>query len=90
MGSFKNLRERSHFTSKGEKTEKRKLAGRRRWLKKIEKRKLELGLLTNNVIKFPKNFNGKKTPKIVDLDAVSASEDLDFSVIILQRDLWLI
>ena len=38
-----NLRERSHFTSKGEKKRKAKTNGRRRWLKKVEKRKLELG-----------------------------------------------
>ena len=42
-GFFQDLRERSHFTSKGEKKRKAKAAGRRRWLKKVEKRKLELG-----------------------------------------------
>ena len=42
-GFFQTLRERSHFTSKGEQKRKAKAAGRRRWLKKIEKRKLELG-----------------------------------------------
>ena len=42
-GFFQTLRERSHFTSKGEKKRKAKAAGRRRWLKKVEKRKLELG-----------------------------------------------
>ena len=42
-GFFQELRERSHFVSKGEHKRKEKAAGRRRWLKKIEKRKLELG-----------------------------------------------
>ena len=42
-GFFQTLRERSHFISKGEKNRKAKAAGRRRWLKKVEKRKLELG-----------------------------------------------
>ena len=42
-GFFQDLRERSYFTSKGEKKRKAKAAGRRRWLKKVEKRKLELG-----------------------------------------------
>ena len=42
-GFFQELRERSHFVSKGEHKRKAKAAGRRRWLKKIEKRKLELG-----------------------------------------------
>ena len=42
-GFFQELRERSHFTSKGEKKRKAKAAGRRRDLKKVEKRKLELG-----------------------------------------------
>ena len=42
-GFFQELRERSHFVSKGEQKRKAKAAGRRRWLKKIEKRKLELG-----------------------------------------------
>ena len=40
---FQTLRERSHFTSKGEQKRKAKAAGRRRWLKKIEKRKMEFG-----------------------------------------------
>ena len=38
-GFFQELRERSHFVSKGEQKRKAKAAGRRRWLKKIEKRK---------------------------------------------------
>ena len=42
-GFFQELRERSYFISKGEKKRKAKAAGRRRYLKKIEKRKLELG-----------------------------------------------
>ena len=42
-GFFQELRERSHFTSKGEKKRKAKAAGRRRYLKKIEKRQTELG-----------------------------------------------
>ena len=42
-GFFQTLRERSHFTSKGEQKRKAKAAGRRRWLKKIEKRKTEFG-----------------------------------------------
>ena len=42
-GFFQELRDRSHFVSKGEQKRKAKAAGRRRWLKKIEKRKLELG-----------------------------------------------
>ena len=42
-GFFQELRERSYFTSKGEKRRKAKAAGRRRHLKKLEKRKLELG-----------------------------------------------
>ena len=42
-GFFQELRERSYFTSKGEKKRKAKAAGRRRYLKKVEKRKLELG-----------------------------------------------
>ena len=42
-GFFQELRERSHFVSKGEQKRKAKAAGRRRWLKKLEKRKLELG-----------------------------------------------
>ena len=42
-GFFQELRERSYFTSKGEKRRKAKAAGRRRYLKKIEKRQAELG-----------------------------------------------
>ena len=42
-GFFQELRERSYFTSKGEKKRKAKAAGRRRYLKKVEKRKMELG-----------------------------------------------
>ena len=42
-GFFQELRERSHFISKGEKKRKAKAAGRRRYLKKIEKRQAELG-----------------------------------------------
>jgi small subunit ribosomal protein S21 len=42
-GFFQELRERGHFTSKGEKKRKAKAAGKRRYLKKIEKRKQELG-----------------------------------------------
>ena len=42
-GFFQELRERSYFTSKGEKRRKAKAAGRRRYLKKVEKRKMELG-----------------------------------------------
>ena len=42
-GFFQELRERSHFTSKGEKKRKAKAAGRRRYLKKVEKRQMELG-----------------------------------------------
>jgi len=42
-GFFQELRERTYFTSKGEKKRKAKAAGRRRYLKKVEKRKMELG-----------------------------------------------
>ena len=42
-GFFQELRERSYFTSKGEKRRKAKAAGRRRYLKKVEKRQAELG-----------------------------------------------
>ena len=45
-GFFQELRERTYFTSKGEKRRKATAAGRRRYLKKIEKRKLELGYWT--------------------------------------------
>ena len=34
--------------------------------------------MTDNIIKFPKKFDGKRTPKIVDLDAVRMQEDLHF------------
>ena len=34
--------------------------------------------MTNNVVKFPKTYKGKKTPKIVDLDAVRVQEDIAF------------
>ena len=36
-GIFNEVRERSHFKTKGEKKRLEKAAGRRRWLKKIEK-----------------------------------------------------
>ena len=36
-GIFNEVRERSHFKTKGEKKRLAKAAGRRRWLKKIEK-----------------------------------------------------
>ena len=42
-GFFQELRERTFFTSKGEKKRKAKAAGKRRYQKKVEKRKLELG-----------------------------------------------
>ena len=42
-GFFQELRDRSYFTSKGEKRRKAKAAGRPRYLKKVEKRKAELG-----------------------------------------------
>ena len=42
-GFFQELRERSYFISKGEKKRRAKAAGRRRYLKKIEKRQMELG-----------------------------------------------
>jgi len=42
-GFFQELRERTHFTSKGEKKRKAKAAGKRRYQKKVEKRKTELG-----------------------------------------------
>ena len=40
-GIFNELRERTHFKSKGEKRRIAEAAGRRRWLKKIEKLKIE-------------------------------------------------
>ena len=42
-GFFQELRERTYFTSKGEKKRKAKAAGKRRYQKKVEKRKVELG-----------------------------------------------
>ena len=42
-GFFQELRERTYFTSKGEKKRKAKAAGKRRYQKKVEKRKTELG-----------------------------------------------
>lgn len=42
-GFFQELRERTHFTGKGEKKRKAKAAGKRRYQKKIEKRKVEQG-----------------------------------------------
>ena len=42
-GFFQELRERSYFISKGEKKRRAKAAGRRRYLKKVEKRQMELG-----------------------------------------------
>ena len=36
-------------------------------------------LMTDNIIKFPKKFNGKKMPVIVNVNPTSASEDLDFA-----------
>ncbi len=41
-GIFNEVRERAHFKTKGEKKRLAKAAGRRRWLKKIEKIKEEL------------------------------------------------
>lgn len=42
-GFFQELRERTYFTSKGEKKRRAKAAGKRRYQKNIEKRKVELG-----------------------------------------------
>ena len=42
-GFFQELRERTYFTSKGEKKRKAKAAGKRRYQKKVEKQKAELG-----------------------------------------------
>ena len=42
-GFFQELRERSHFVSKGEKKRRAKAAGKRRFERKMEKRELELG-----------------------------------------------
>ncbi len=47
-------------------------------VKESRKKKTGVGLLTNNVVKFPKTYKGKKTPKIVDLDAVRVQEDIAF------------
>tara|TARA_Y100000996_G_C22338147_1_gene567413 strand:- start:198 stop:431 length:234 start_codon:yes stop_codon:yes gene_type:complete len=41
-GIFNEVREKVHFKSKGEKKRLAKAAGRRRWLKKVEKLKEEL------------------------------------------------
>ena len=38
-GIFNEIRERTHFKTKGEKKRLAKAAGRRRWLKKVEKNK---------------------------------------------------
>ena len=42
-GLFNELREREHFTSRGEKRRRAKAAGRRRMLKDQKKRREELG-----------------------------------------------
>ena len=42
-GFFQELRARESFMSKGEKERKQRAAGRRRWLKKQAKQKLERG-----------------------------------------------
>ena len=42
-GLFNELREREHFTSKGEKRRRAKAAGRRRFKKDQQKRREELG-----------------------------------------------
>ena len=42
-GLFNELREREHFTSKGEKRRRAKAAGRRRFQKEQNKRREELG-----------------------------------------------
>ena len=42
-GFFQELRRRESFMSKGEKERKQRAAGRRRWLKKQAKQKLERG-----------------------------------------------
>ena len=47
-------------------------------VKEDRKKKNRVRLLTNNIVKFPKNFKGKKSPKIVDLDAVRVQEDIRF------------
>ena len=58
--------------------EKQKFAGRRRYLKKVEKEKSGVRLLNDNVINFPTKFK-PNAPKIVDLDAVKMQEDLNFA-----------
>ena len=40
-GIFNEVRERTHFKTKGEKKRLAKAAGRRRWLKKVEKLTIE-------------------------------------------------
>ena len=42
-GLFQELRERSYYQTKGEKRRRAKAAGKRRWQRKVEKRKQELG-----------------------------------------------
>ena len=42
-GFYTEIRERERFKSKGEKRRLEKAAGRRRYLKSLEKRKIELG-----------------------------------------------
>lgn len=42
-GYYTEIRERERFRSKGEKRRLEKAAGRRRYLKSLEKRKIELG-----------------------------------------------
>ena len=42
-GYYTEIRERERFKSKGEKRRLEKAAGRRRYLKSLEKRKIELG-----------------------------------------------
>ena len=42
-GFYTEIRERERFRSKGEKRRLEKAAGRRRYLKVLEKRKIELG-----------------------------------------------
>ena len=43
VGFYTEIRERERFKSKGEKRRLEKAAGRRRYLKSLEKRKIELG-----------------------------------------------
>ena len=42
-GFYTEIRERERFRSKGEKRRLEKAAGRRRYLKSLEKRKIEIG-----------------------------------------------